>query len=46
MVTINLSNDQLYNMVKLYDILRDMDMDLNDEQISAFENILDAEVNT
>jgi putative heme iron utilization protein len=46
MVTINLSNDQLYNMVKLYDILRDMDMDLNDEQISAFENIQDAEVNT
>ena len=46
MVTINLSNDQHYNMVKLYDILRDMDMDLNDEQISAFENIQDAEVNT
>ncbi|AGG54314.1 hypothetical protein CYWG_00030 [Cyanophage S-SSM6b] len=46
MVTINLSNDQLYNMVKLYDILRDMDFDLNDEQIAVFDNLQDAEVNT
>ena len=32
-------------MVKLYDLLRDMDFELSDEQIQVFENIQDAEVN-
>ena len=42
---VNFTGDQLYNMVKLYDILRDMDFELSDEQIQVFENIQDAEVN-
>ena len=42
---VNLTGDQLYHMVKLYDLLRDMDFELSDEQIQVFENIQDAEVN-
>ena len=40
-----MNGDQIYQMVKLYDILRDMDFELSDEQIQVFENIQDAEVN-
>ena len=40
-----MNGDQIYQMVKLYDLLRDMDFELSDEQIQVFENIQDAEVN-
>ena len=39
MINIPLTNDQIYNMVKLYDILRDMDFELTDNQVSVFEKI-------
>ena len=42
---VHMSGDQLYNMVKLYDLLRDMSFELTPEQIEVFENIQDAEVN-
>ena len=43
MINIPLTNDQIYNMVKLYDILRDMDMPLISIQHSVFEKVLDAQ---
>ena len=42
---VHMSGDQLYNMVKLYDLLRDMSFELTPEQIEVFENIQDTEVN-
>ena len=39
MINIPLTNDQIYNMVKLYDILRDMDFELTPLQESVFEKI-------
>ena len=44
-VTVPFTGDELYETIKLYDILRDMDFELSDEQIQVFENIQDAEVN-
>ena len=44
MINIPLTNDQIYNMVKLYDILRDMDFELNDHQIEALDTIQHYEV--
>ena len=41
MVNLNLSPNQIYHMTKLYDTLRDMDFDLNKEQIKVFDMILD-----
>ena len=43
-INIPLTNDQIYNMVKLYDILRDMDFELNDHQIETFDTIQHYEV--
>ena len=43
MINIPLTNDQIYNMVKLYDILRDMDMPLTPKQMSVFEKVQDAQ---
>ena len=45
MINIPLTNDQIYNMVKLYDILRDMDFELSETQVQVFEKLQDAEVN-
>ena len=42
---VNFTGNRLYHMVKLYDLLRDRDFELSDEQIQVFENIQDAEVN-
>ena len=39
MINIPFTNDQIYNMVKLYDILRDMDFELTPLQESVFEKI-------
>ena len=40
MINIPLTNDQIYNMVKLYDILRDMDFELTPLQESVFEKVM------
>ena len=39
MLNIPMSFDESYQMIKLWDILRDMDMDLTDEQTAVFERI-------
>ena len=45
MINIPLTNDQIYNMVKLYDILRDMDFELSPKQTNVFDKILSMEDN-
>ena len=42
---VHMNGDQIYQMVKLYDLLRDMDFPLTSKQVEVFENIQDAEVN-
>jgi len=44
---IELTNNEAYQMIKLYDLLRDMDMldDLPEEIESAFDKIQDEQVN-
>lgn len=37
----NITNDERYEFIKLYDILRDMDFELTDAQVSVFEKIQD-----
>ena len=37
---VNFTGDQLYHMVKLYDILRDMDFELTPLQESVFEKVM------
>ena len=43
MKTINVTNDELYEFVKLYDILRDMDFELTEKQTNVFDKILTIE---
>ena len=38
-MNIDITNDELYEFVKLYDILRDMDFELTDKQVSVFDKI-------
>ena len=45
MRTIHVTNDELYEFVKLYDILRDMDFELSPKQINVFDKILSMEDN-
>ena len=40
-MNIYLTTNQIYNMTKLYDTLRDLDFDLNKEQTEVFDMILD-----
>ena len=40
MRTIHVTNDELYEFVKLYDILRDMDFELTENQINVFDKVL------
>ena len=44
---IELTNNEAYQLIKLYDLLRDMDMlnDLPDEIESVFDKIQDEQVN-
>ena len=35
----SLTNDERYEFIKLYDILRDMDFELTEKQVSVFEKI-------
>ena len=39
------TGDELYEIIKLYDILRDMDFELTETQVEVFERLQDAEVN-
>ena len=41
MKTISLTENQSYEMIKLYDILRDMDFELTEHQENVFMKILD-----
>ena len=43
MHTFNLTFDEQYEFIKLYDILRDMDFELTDLQESVFEKVLNSE---
>ena len=39
MIEVRLTIDEHYEFIKLYDILRDMDLELTDNQQSVFEKI-------
>lgn len=43
MHTFQLTFDEQYEFIKLYDILRDMDFELTPNQTSVFEKVLDSE---
>ena len=43
MIDLELTFDEAYKFIKLYDILRDMDMPLTSKQHSVFEKVLDAQ---
>ena len=45
MSTIKLTFDEQYEIIKLYDILRDMDFELTPLQQSVFDRILNSEYN-
>ena len=45
MRTIHVTNDELYEFIKLYDILRDMDFELTEKQTNVFDKILSMEDN-
>ena len=40
---IRVTNDELYDFVKLYDLLRDMDFELTPNQTNVFDKILEME---
>ena len=40
---IRVTNAELYEFVKLYDLLRDMDFELTENQINVFDKILEME---
>ena len=40
---IRVTNDELYEFVKLYDLLRDMDFELTENQTNVFDKILEME---
>ena len=40
MRTIHVTNDELYEFVKLYDLLRDMDFELTEHQTNVFDKVL------
>ena len=44
-VSVSFTGDELYETIKLYDILRDMDFELTETQVEVFEKLQDAEVN-
>ena len=46
MRTIHVTNDELYEFTKLYDLLRDMDFELTSNQESVFEKVLEMDANT
>jgi len=38
-MNIELTNDEAYQFIKLYDLLRDMDFELTNLQVSVFEKV-------
>ena len=46
MRTIHVTNDELYEFTKLYDLLRDMDFELTSNQESVFEKVLEMDANS
>ena len=44
-VSVSFTGDELYEIIKLYVILRDMDFELSETQVEVFEILQDAEVN-
>ena len=44
-ISVAFTGDALYEPIKLYDILRDMDFELSETQVEVFEKLQDAEVN-
>ena len=44
-LSVSFTGKELYETIKLYDILRDMDFELKDTQVEVFERLQDAEVN-
>ena len=44
-VTVPFTGDELYETIKLYDLLRDMDFELSETQVQVFEKLQEAEVN-
>ena len=44
-VTVPFTGDELYEINKLYDILRDMDFELTETQVQVFEKLLERECN-
>ena len=44
-ISVTFDGDELYEIIKLYDILRDMDFELTETQVEVFEKLQDAEVN-
>ena len=44
-ISVSFTGDELYETIKLYDILRDMDFELSETQVQVFEKLQDAEVN-
>ena len=40
---IRVTNDELYEFIKLYDLLRDMDFELTEHQTNVFDKILSME---
>ena len=43
MRAIHVTNDELYEFIKLYDILRDMNFELTTNQTNVFDKILSME---
>ena len=44
-LSVSFTGKELYETIKLYDILRDRDFELTDTQVEVFERLQDAEVN-
>ena len=44
-ISVAFTGDELYETIKLYDLLRDMDFELTETQVQVFEKLQDAEVN-
>ena len=45
-ISVAFTGDELYETIKLYDLLRDMDFELTETQVEVFEKLQDAETNS
>ena len=43
-ISVPFTGDELYETIKLYDILRDMDFELSETQVEVFEKLTDVEL--